>query len=134
MSQGQDFDDWDKRLHADMSAFGTEGVKAILLVNGGAAVALIAILPNMWGNNLYLSVALLVGFAFFAVGVCSAAYLNFSRIEAFDAIRAKDQERAHRENKRFGFFLKLEFWSFGFAVLFIIIGSATELFAKFYKS
>ena len=142
----------DSRLHEDMSVFGTEAVRALLLVNGAAAVALVAILPTLLdkGKTIILF-ALLIGLALLAVGVITAASLNFSRIEAFDALRSvnhhtihfltgarkererhramvgKEKARAEDENRRFTCLHKRVTRCFVTAISFIITGTFIQI-------
>jgi hypothetical protein len=47
----------------------TEGVKSLFLMNGGAAVALLAFLQAIWATNPYLSKFVIGGIGFHSIGV-----------------------------------------------------------------
>ena len=146
----------DERLHDDMSVFGTEAVRAILLVNGAAAVALVAILPYLWDKkNLLLLLSLLIGLVLLAVGASAAASLNYYRIEAFDAMRSQirhiillykgpekdreehsriineERERIEIQNKKFRCRYKKSFRCFGTAIGIVVFGAFLQLICEF---
>lgn len=61
---------------AERAAIYTEGVTAALLVNGAAAVALLAFLQSVWGRAEAPIGPILLALAALACGVLSAALIN----------------------------------------------------------
>ena len=62
---------------------GTELVKSLLLVNGGAVVVLLAFLQELWkdtATNHDMLIAMLAGMACFTVGLAAAIPTNWIRI------------------------------------------------------
>jgi hypothetical protein len=60
----------------------TELVKALLIVNGGGAVALLAFLQAIWVSAHGLAKPIVLGIAFFAIGAFAAAAFHLLRHEA----------------------------------------------------
>jgi hypothetical protein len=57
-----------------------EGVKALLLMNGGASVALLAFLQAVWATDRLLAVAVVFGLWFFLAGVVLAGLVHLFRV------------------------------------------------------
>lgn len=57
----------------------TEGVKGLLLINGGGAVALLAFLQSVWGKDPALAGLILQGLGWMAFGLMLAACVPFLR-------------------------------------------------------
>lgn len=71
----------DSEYHQVRAAIATEGGKALLVINGGAAVALLGFLAAIWkeqGSN-QLALAVLDSFLLFGLGVAAAAANFFFR-------------------------------------------------------
>ncbi len=74
----------------------TESVKSLLLMNGGAAVAMLAFLQAIWATNPYLSKFVIGGIALFSIGVLLAGFVQLFRDSAsFNSrVRAAGRPRA----------------------------------------
>jgi archaellum biogenesis protein FlaJ (TadC family) len=60
----------------------TELVKALLIINGGGAVALLAFLQAIWAQNRELAKPTIIALIFFAVGAVTAAAFHLFRHQA----------------------------------------------------
>ena len=86
-----------------------EGVKALVLMNGGGAVALLAFLQAIWHKDHVLAFWIVFGLAFLVVGVGSAGLVHLFRVhtsnatqEVFHVVRAgsRDTERLRSATDR----------------------------------
>ncbi len=57
------------------------GVRALLLLNGGGAVALLAFLGQVWGNSKSLPPGIIHGMSYLVVGCGIAGVIHFLRYE-----------------------------------------------------
>jgi hypothetical protein len=64
-----------------------EGVKALVLMNGGGAVALLAFLQAIWQKDQVLSGWIVGGLAFLVVGVGSAGLVHLFRVHTSNAMQ-----------------------------------------------
>ena len=62
-----------------------EGVKALVLMNGGGAVALLAFLQAIWHKDHVLAFWIVFGLAFLVVGVGSAGLVHLFRVHTSNA-------------------------------------------------
>lgn len=76
-----------------------EGVKALVLMNGGGAVALLAFLQAIWHKDPVLSAWIVGGLAFLVVGVGLAGLVHLFRVhtsnatqKAFNIVRAGSRD------------------------------------------
>ena len=60
----------------------TEGVKSLFLMNGGAAIALLAFLQALWATNPYLSKFTIAGIGLHSFGVFMAGCVQLFRYSA----------------------------------------------------
>jgi hypothetical protein len=59
-----------------------EGVRGLLLINGGGSVALLAFLQAIWAVDKQLAKYVVIGIIFFAIGVAFAGVASFLRYHA----------------------------------------------------
>ena len=65
-------------FHSVRADVASEGVKGLLLLNGGGAIALLAFLQAIWDNKP-LAKVVLVGIGILALGAFLAGFVNFFR-------------------------------------------------------
>lgn len=70
-----------------------EGVRGLLIINGGGAVALLAFLQAIWPDNKLLAKYVVIGIGAFAIGVFLAGLSNFLRYHASFNFQAGNRER-----------------------------------------
>jgi len=104
-----------------------QSVRGLLLINGGGAVALLAFLQAIWGNNANLEKYVVAGIALFSSGVLITGFINVFRYHASLAFQAGN-------TRKFNIFWLLEFWSqpislacFGIGMLVVVAGAWCQL-------
>ena len=69
------------------------GVRGLLIINGGGAVALLALLPVIWDQDTDLVRLVVYGAAVFGVGTCVAGLSHFLRYHASYNFQAGNTKR-----------------------------------------
>jgi glucan phosphoethanolaminetransferase (alkaline phosphatase superfamily) len=68
-----------KDFHDARAEITNQGVRGLLLINGGAAVALLAFLQAIWSEEPALAKYVVIGIGIFSIGVLLAGFINFFR-------------------------------------------------------
>jgi hypothetical protein len=68
-----------KDFHDARAEITNQGVRWLLTINGGGAIALLAFLQAIWEKNQLLAKYVVAGIAIFSIGVLLAAFINFLR-------------------------------------------------------
>lgn len=79
--------------HEVRAEIANQQVKSLLLINGGAAVALLAFLQAIWNDNPELSLFVVIAIWILCFGVAAAGLSNWLRYKTSAHSQAKTEER-----------------------------------------
>ena len=116
-----------KDLYDDRMRFGTEGIKSLLLINGGGAVALLAFLQQVWSKHPELIVPVLFALTFLTLGLALTAPMNFVRIESNEALAQKNKARLKRMSRIHRRLVSGSIACFVIAMIIMVIGAWLNL-------
>ncbi len=104
--------------------FFNQGVRALLLINGGGAVALLAFVQAIWIEAQGLAAFVLVGASFFTIGAFLAAIVNFGRYYAA-------MYRDAWYDKGRAFWVNVYFWAAVASMVCFLVGAGVVIVGGF---
>jgi len=82
-------DNW----HSVRAEIANQHTRSILIINGGAAIALLAFLKEVWEKDVHLAQLIVVSLLFFSFGVACAGISNWLRYETSLRYQSKRSSR-----------------------------------------
>ena len=113
----------DEEYHSIRADIEHQGVRGLLIINGGAAVSLLAFLQAIWDKDSELAKITIYGILFFTIGVFSAASINLFRYHTSLAAQQKKRKK-HRIYFNLSYLFRyLALFMFGTGIFVIITGA-----------
>ncbi len=114
---------WEHAIRRDgMTA---HGLRAVLLLNGGGAVALLAFLQAIWSETTAENLVpwVIVGMIPLLVGAAAGGWVHFQRYEASEIYQMKSREKARKATKHHKRLTRVAFGLFILGMAIVVIGA-----------
>ncbi len=120
----KDDHNWEHAIRRDGMA--AHGLRAVFLLNGGGAVALLAFLQAIWTEP---TAAILVpwvvaGMCPLLIGAAASGWVHFERYAASEVYQMKSKDLGRELTKRHKFLTKFAFRMFLFGMAVVVFGAA----------
>ncbi len=118
---------WEHALRRDGMA--AQGLRAVLLLNGGGAVALLAFLQAIWTEPKAAELVpwVVAGMVVLLVGAAAGGWVHFQRYEASETYQMEGRQEGREMTKRHKQLTKFAFRMFLFGIAIVSIGASLNL-------
>ena len=105
------------------------GLRSLLLLNGGGAIALLAFLQAVWAEAAAKTLVpwVVAGMIPLLVGAAASGWIHFIRYETTEAYQTKGREVGRKMTKQHKLVTKLAFAAFLFGMSIVVIGALRNL-------
>ncbi len=114
---------WEHAIRRDGMA--AHGLRAILLLNGGGAVALLAFLQAIWTETTAENLVpwVIVGMVPLLVGAAASGWVHFQRYEASETYQMDGTEEGRKVTERHKRLTRVAFGMFLFGMAIVVTGA-----------
>ena len=118
---------WEHAIRRDGMA--AQGLRAVLLLNGGGAVALLAFLQAIWTESEAVELVpwVIAGMVVLLVGAAAGGWVHFQRYETSEAYQMKGRQEGREMTRRHKHLTKFAFHMFLFGIAIVAIGAYLNL-------
>ena len=115
---------WEHAIRRDGMA--AHGLRAVFLLNGGGAVALLAFLQAIWTEPTAVILVpwVIAGMVPLLVGAAASGWVHFQRYAASETYQMKGRELGREMTKRHKHLTKFAFWMFLFGMGIVVFGAS----------